>query len=839
MTFSLKLLGGPALDGETGAIGGRALRGHRLALLSVLAAAGGQPITRDKLIALLWPDSDTERARHLLSHSIYLLRQSLGEDVVLAAGDGVRLNPERLHSDVREFADALERGDHERAVALYRGPFLDGFFLTDAPEFERWAEAERTRFGRGYAQGLEALAEASQARGDLTAAAQWWRAVAAHDPYSGRVAFRLMEALEAAGERSAAIRHARIHQILLREEIGAAPDPQVLALAERLRTGPAPASAADARANADPPDAASPAGDAPPLAIGAGSTVPGSAASAVQREPPPSPTRSLPLRTLGWAALAAALLVVVGGALAVRGQTSRETRPPSLAVLPFLDLSGDPANAYFVDGIHEDILTNLSHISSLRVISRTSVLAYRQPDKNLRQVARELGVSHVLEGSVRRENERVLITAQLIDARADHHLWAEQYHRELTDIFAVQAEIAQRIAGALRVTLTPAEQRRVGAAPTGALTAYDLYLQAMEYAHRYRVEDMDIAIGLIRRAIDADPEFALAHARLANLYVLKTDLYRHGREWADSALAAAQQALSLDPNLAEAHHALGTSYLARGEHRKARLSLERAITLNPSFSSSMTNLAVAHVRTGEYDQAVRWLRRSVELNPRAAMTRSSLSWAYAVLGLFPQAEEEMEWALVLQPNPPLAAGRQRVLLALLRNEPARAIEESELLLSAHADDPRALATAGGTRILAGEAASARETLERTYALSPTADWIAPVGVLLGHLYLTRGEPARGEALLREYIAYAEGELAGGAASGSLHYGLAAAHASLGERRQANRWLRALTEDGSGIYRFRLRDPLLENLRGDPEFERTRSAANARLDAMRRHVERQR
>jgi TolB-like protein/DNA-binding SARP family transcriptional activator/Flp pilus assembly protein TadD len=847
MTFSLKLLGGPGLEGDGGAVGGRAIRGHRLALLSLLAAGAGQPITRDKLIALLWPDSDTERSRHLLSHSLYLLRQSLGEDGILAAGDGVRLNPERVRSDVQAFEDARVRGDHEGAARLYGGPFLDGFFLADAPEFERWAEAERTRLARGYAQAVEALAEASEARADLAAAVHWWRTLAAHDPYSGRVTLRLMQALETAGDRAAAVQQARVHQILLREEIGAEPDPRIAALEERLRAGAAPratpAVPAEAEAPAVPADGEPPAGETPPAAA----PPPGTAgpagrdppAAAVPSGAPASAPGVLPRASRRWAALAAGILVLLVGAYAVRWQSGGEAPLPSLAVLPFADLSGDPANAYFVDGIHEDILTSLSRISSLRVISRTSVLAYRPTEKTLRQVARELGVSHVLEGSVRRDGERVLITAQLIDARTDHHLWAEQYHRDLTDIFVVQAEIAQRIGEALRVTLTPAEQRRVGTAPTGVLTAYDLYLQAMQYAHRYRMEDLEIAIGLMKRAIAADPDFSLAHARLAASYALKADLHRQGAEWTDSALAVAQRALALDPDLAEAHHALGTTHTARGEHRQARRSLERAIELNPSFSASMTNLAAVHARSGAYDEAVRWLRRSVQVNPRAQMTRSSLAWAYAILGLFPQAEEEMEWSLVLQPDPPAAVRQQRVLLAVLQDDHARAAEESERFLSAHAEDPRAWATAGGARFLAGDTGPAREYLERAVALSPTAGWLAPARVQLGHLYLTGGEPARGRALLRAHLASAEGELPDERASGNLRYGLAAAHAGLGERREANRWLRALVEDGAGIHRLRLQDPLLASLHGDPEFERIRSLANARLDAMRRRVERQR
>jgi TolB-like protein/DNA-binding SARP family transcriptional activator len=837
MMYSLKLFGGPSLMGEQGVLGGRAVRGHRLALLSLLAVADAQPITRDKLIALLWPDSDTGRARHLLSQSLYLLRQSLGDDAVPTAGDGVRLNPERIRSDVQELAEALGSEDYKRAVALYRGPLLDGFFLADTPEFERWLDAERERFARRYAQALEALAERSETRGEFTAAVEWWRSLAVHDPYSGRVALRLLQALEAAGDRTAALRHARVHELLLREDVDAEVDPAVTAFVERLLTEPPRQVAAAVEATTRAAGGENLTGYDPPASLGAALSAPDPPSATIQREAPAPAKRSFPRHSVWWAAVAACLVLAVTVSFAVQRQTSGETPPHALAVLPFADLSGDPANAYFADGVHEDLLANLSGIASLRIISRTSVMPYRKAEKNLRQIAQELGVNFVVEGSVRRESGRVLITAQLIDALTDHHLWAEQYHRDPADIFAVQGEIAQRIAGALQLKLTPEEQRRIGKAPTGTLTVYDLYLQGLDYVRRYRAEDVEIAVGLFERAIEADPQFALAHARLSSAYALKAALYRQGPEWADSALSSAQRAVALDPRLAEAHHALGTSYIAQGEHRKARPALERAISLNPAFAGPVTNLAAVLSRTGEYDQAIAWLRRSAELDPRGVMTLASLSRAYAILGLFPEAEETMGRALTLRPDLPLAARQHAVLLAALQAQHVRAIQESDLLVSAHPEDPLAWTIAGDVRLLAGETHAAREYLERAYSLSPMAAWRAPVRVLLGYTYLATGEPERGRKLLREEIEYARGELANGNGQGSLRYGLAAAYAVLGDKRQANRWLRALVEDGAGLDRFR-HDPLLENLRGDPEFERTRGVANARLDAMRRLVERE-
>jgi TolB-like protein/DNA-binding SARP family transcriptional activator/Flp pilus assembly protein TadD len=858
MSFSLKLLGGASLEGERGTVGGRAARGQRMALLALLAAADTPVLSRDKLIALLWPDCDDERARHLLSQAIYLLRQGLGRDVVLGAGDGVRLNPERVRSDVQEFAEALAAGDRERTVTLYRGPFLDGFFLSGTPEFERWADERRCWFARGYAQALEALARQCEGQGNPRAAVEWWRRLAAHEPYCSRVALRLMAALETTGDRAAALQHARVHELLLREEIGAEPDPEVAAFAERLRGEPARARAptpdADARSGVAPEpfaDAiavsafAPPAGDRPPAAAtvrprGGLPAPAGADPPALAGHGPSAPaagSNSVPRLAARRAAVAAALLLVLSVAFVVpRQRANSGGAVPILAILPFADLGTGADDAYFVDGIHEDLLTSISSLSALRVISRTSVLAYRGSDVNLRQIARELGATHALVGSVRRENDRVRITAQLVDARADHHLWAERYHLEVGEIFAVKGEIIQRIAEVLQLDLTPGEQRRIAAVPTQAFAAFDLYLQAVDYARRYRQEDMEIAIGLLQRAIAVDPGLALAHARLASTHAVRAELFGGAPEWKDSALAMAHRAIRMDPDLAEAHQALGTAHLARGEPEQARPAFERALQLNPSLAAPAGNLGALHGRSGAHDLSVRWYRRAAELHPRSPMVFASLAWNYAILGLFPMAEEAMQWSLTLQPDLPPTARQHAVLLAILQGQLDRAIRESDLMVSANPADPTGWVFAGNTRLLAGDVNAAKEYLERAYTLSSTAAGLAPVAVLLGHACLATGETERGRALLRSYLEGARADLASGNAGNAHRYGVAAAHALLGDRRQANHWIRAFVEGGAGIHRLRVQDPLLASLHGDREFERAREAANARLDGMRLHVE---
>ncbi len=236
--FSLDLLGAPVLRGPGGVVTGRASYRRRIALLSILAVARGRPVGRERLIGYLWPEHPADSARHTLSESLYVLRKDLSEDLFVAVGDEVALNRAVMGCDVDAFEAALEALHPEDAARAYRGPLLDGFYVSDAPEFERWAEDERGRLGRAYAQALETLATAAENAGDCSGAAEWWRRLAAHDPYDARVALRLVRALDSAGNRVAALRFAGTHTILMREELGAKPDRELAALVEKLRAEP-------------------------------------------------------------------------------------------------------------------------------------------------------------------------------------------------------------------------------------------------------------------------------------------------------------------------------------------------------------------------------------------------------------------------------------------------------------------------------------------------------------------------------------------------------------------------------------------------------------------------
>ncbi len=239
MIAFLRLFGGLRLESAQITLTGRAIQKKRLALLALLGVTPGRRLSRDKLIAYLWPESDTERARHQLASSIYELRKALGEDAILAAGDEIALNPDRIGSDVGEFDGALRSGNRETAVDFYRGPFLDGFFLPEAEEFEHWVESERTRLAQSFAQTLEEWATEKEDVGDKLGGLELWRRLAAHDLYNSRVASRLVRALAASGDRAGALQYARTHTLLLRDQLGVEPDSEFTALMESFRGDPA------------------------------------------------------------------------------------------------------------------------------------------------------------------------------------------------------------------------------------------------------------------------------------------------------------------------------------------------------------------------------------------------------------------------------------------------------------------------------------------------------------------------------------------------------------------------------------------------------------------------
>ena len=359
-------------------------------------------------------------------------------------------------------------------------------------------------------------------------------------------------------------------------------------------------------------------------------------------------------------------------------------RPRSVAVLPFVNLSADPENEYFADGITEDVIAQLAKIRALDVISRTSVMPFKGRQQGLREIAARLQVATLLEGSVRRVGDRVRIVAQLIDAGTDQHLWAETYDRQLTNIFAIQTEVALRIADALKAELSPGEKARIGREPTSDLRAYQLYLQGRNSFIRYTADGIREAIRYFEEAIERDPRYALAHAAVGMAFMELGEIgFMPPDEAFSRAAAAAARALALDPDLGEAHCvAAFVKFAVDFDWAGAEEEFKRALELSPSSADTYdlygrlcsslerydeaiamqqraqeldplahpADVATSLLRAGRYEQALEAARRAVALGRDYARGHATLGWAYCKLGRIDEGLAALERAVELSPG---------------------------------------------------------------------------------------------------------------------------------------------------------------------------------------------
>jgi adenylate cyclase len=290
---------------------------------------------------------------------------------------------------------------------------------------------------------------------------------------------------------------------------------------------------------------------------------------------------------------------------------------PSIAVLPFTNMSGDPQQEYLADGMVEDITTLLSRSRSLFVLARNSSFTYKGRAVDVKQIARELGVRYVLEGSVRGGGDRVRITAQLIDAETGNHMWAERYDRAATDVFAVQDEITEAVAIAIEPAVAELERRRTIRKRPESLGAWEAYQRGLWHLGRIGKEDNAAAQSFLRRAIDADPSFAPAHAELAHAIQLEASLYqtRTIADALDEALAAAKRAISLDPLDASGHKSMGLALLGRGDREGALAQARQALALSPNYATAHQLLGTTLIFSGEPREGLEALRQAMRLDP--------------------------------------------------------------------------------------------------------------------------------------------------------------------------------------------------------------------------------
>ncbi len=640
----LNVLGGAIILGDGAPLGGAGAHRHRIALLTLLARHQ-LPVSRDKLIAFLWPERDTEAARNLLKVAVHGLRKVLGEDAIRSVGDQLALDLALVSCDVADFDRAIAAKDLATAASLYGGVFLDGFFLKEAPEFDQWVETERTQLAATYARVIEQLASDADARGDAHEAARWYRVLAAHDPLRADVAMRLMRALAATGDSQSAIRHATVFATL-RESAELDVEPSVAQLAHELSTAPTPA-----------PRAAS--YDEAPVAT---------AATSERR------AKRLPWMGIG-ASLAIAVIVVVGAARA-RTASSRaaatKINSNAVAIFPFRVSGADPSLAYLGDGMAELLAAEFTGDGGPSALDPATVARAvgREGDSTANReltmaLGRRLGAGRVLTGSVVGTPQRMTVNATLLDAESGELLASAMLVAGSADslpkiIGAVAAKLLSRDAGTWRLSA-----KDPGTTSTDALRSF------IDGRAQYRAGRADDAFRSFAHALDLDSTFVLAaywltvNAKIQRplsettarrayelAWSARSRLGADRRELLEAMLGAKGPGVSQSyadflraiertsvnqPTSPEAWILLGDLYFHRGSlagypdwAARARAAFERGVSLD-TLLGAVSHLASLAYRDHDMKTHARWLAQLERIGPEHSLTLRE-QYAAAIVG---------------------------------------------------------------------------------------------------------------------------------------------------------------------------------------------------------------
>jgi TolB-like protein/lipoprotein NlpI len=446
----------------------------------------------------------------------------------------------------------------------------------------------------------------------------------------------------------------------------------------------------------------------------------------------------------------------------------------SIAVLPFDNLSRDPDNAYFAEGVQDEILTRLAKVADLKVISRTSTQHFKSAPENLPEIAKQLGVTNILEGSVQRAADQVRVNVKLINAMTDAHVWADTYDRKLTDIFAVETEIAKAIAETLQAKLTGAEKSSIAKAPTANPEAYELYLKGRFFWNKRTGTDLRKAIDYFNQAIAKDPNYALAHVGLADSYLLLSSFAAVSPgESLPPARSALKKALELDDSLAEAHASFGLLATLELDLHRAINELKRAVELKPNYATAHHWLALAHMTLAQFDPAISEAKRAIELDPLSLVINADTSWIYFSARRYDEAEAQVRKTLEIGPQ----------------------------FFLAHYYWGEILQSKGRSSDAIAEFQKAFELNNDPYSLA-----------MRGQVYARNGQKDEAQKILARLNEEAKSHYVP-------PYALALVQIGLGDKNRAIEELEHAYQEHQTNYLFAIKvDPMLDGLRGDPRFE---------------------
>lgn len=742
--FRLRTLGGLSLqrdDATLDAVGGQR---KTLALLALLAVSGSGGISRDRIAAYLWPEADTERARGALKQTLHIARRHLGSPEAIQGRSELRLNRAYIETDVGAFLRALDSDQPELAANLYGGPFLEGFHLPGAAEFEEWASTQRDALAARYTSVLERLAGGAEDRGEVEVAIGWLRRLQAADPLSGRATLRLMHALDAAGERGAALRCAKVHEALLHYELGSPPDPDVVAFAAHLREEPArerqtadsipvqpsnsvPGEVAEPASNSAPPERQQPSSS---VLVEGARTVPGPSYKAFS------------------AVAVAAFALLIGFLLAGRGDVERALRSgvaeePSVAVLPFQNVSGDSGIQYLTDGLTEELTSALGRIDAIRVTPRpVAASAVQRRGLTRAEIADLLGVASVVEGTIDRSADRLAIRVRLLNPRDEVVLWEERYDRAPYDVAGVAAEIARGTIAALYPEEAGADISLAGVNSSDPV-AYDLYLRARHSWRQRTREELQQAVVYYEGAIERDPTFAMAYAGLADAYVNLSNFgYREGGEAIARARVAAERGRALAPELAETNASVGFVLASQHDFAASEAAFRRAVELNPDYAWAHHYYTLLLLMLGRTDEALEQNRHALAADPLSLPANATRGIVLLQRGELAAADRELSRALALAP------GFQLTLyyLGVTRGAQGRYEEADTLLERAARRSPHFTGVAGARAFVlqrTGRGSAARSLTRALEAQAATGDDRARMNLALLHAALGHMDTAFG------------------------------------------------------------------------------------------------
>lgn len=632
----LSILGPTKLRREDGSLDDSFLKGpKRLALITFLMLKKPYGFhRRDEMLALLWPERGQKSARNALNNILYHIRSALGKEIILSRGnEEISINQDKIWCDAIAFEEALDNGNPRKALELYRDNLLHGFHVSDVSnEFQDWLDAERERLKLRATEGFWTLAEEAEEVGNPSDAIKWAKKAVRFTPFSEDAQSKLIILLKRMGYRTEALKAYEKYKKRLHSEWEMEPSETLKTLVEDMNASSEKATST--------------------MVENTGKSYESLQISKDQASESSSGRSS---SQTWWLAAVAIFIITIIAAWVVWNGTHSENEDPaiiserSVAVLPFTYLSAEDSTDYFSLGMTEEILTRLGQINDLSVISRTSVMRYQNTEKSLLEIANELGVNAVVEGSVQRVGDQVRITAQLIDARTDHHLWSESYNRDIRDILSVQSEVATRIAESLLDELLPQQQEQLTNQQEIDETAYHLYLQAQHLRDRRDSVGVMQAKTLFEESIEHDPTYAPTYGGLA-----MASFWAGLMGWdpidmeEPEILQAVNKALAIDSTTVEAYLAKGLYYhLFTREWKLSEQAFEQALEINPNHSEVRSEYDWFLLRLGRIDEALAGMKKTATLDPYSWHAHHSLGYAYHSNRLYEAAIQELETALNL------------------------------------------------------------------------------------------------------------------------------------------------------------------------------------------------